>query len=626
MMKDPTCPAAGLEELNFMLTHFVNRGEASQISKMTAHWGKSAITTARYKLFLLWLFPTLRKLEEKSFTTVIAAMSDEDRAAATIGGDGRWGTKGRTSKNGTYSAMVLGQSAYPDDPEQGQEMVKVAGRSYCKDVTANEQLVTGIKPWTRSSGDMDAQGACDSHDQLKRAGVTPRWWLGDDDASSQARIKGKGKGGKKKSNEAREACFGENDVTVQICCNHKVVNCNNLNMKVQWLPGGKKICKKMCPKKLKRGKNFKKTGEMETGKVECCWKSNIGVIQKIGRGYSRILRTSGPGRANTVFETQADVDRAVAEFAGRCEDEVHNHYLKKYDDQGRLTPCTNCTHGSEHVPKKGSCVTCEGQVPQIKNNFASKFTPTTLRKLFVVGQCVQENNIAEWFQNLCGAWLGKHINASAIEYLMAMMGATLHGNERYQWGLDPTARTWIEDLFADAADRVGSAYNALADSNQMLGVRARVRSSTLEAKRRRTKRVREMIAKSVKEQKQRKSAGTAQTNATYASTDAKALGKTLSSRPLMEPSAPSWGGGGPALKGNIPNEVLGGEAAVSGGAAVGGDLEPGRTCKCGMGHLTSPPHKTSKSKQCPRNRHLSAEERAAMADLYAISSGMVVLD
>ena len=93
---------------------------------------------------------------------------------------------------------------------------------------------------------------------------------------------------------------------------------------------------------------------MEPGKVSSCWKGSVPFYQKLGRGISRILRTSGPGKAHTVFETQADVDRAVSEFPSRVQQEVFNHYLKTHGADGSLSPCTHCTHGGDHVPKKGS--------------------------------------------------------------------------------------------------------------------------------------------------------------------------------------------------------------------------------------------------------------------------------
>jgi hypothetical protein len=260
MLKDPTCPAFGVEELNYMLTHFINRGEASQISNATSHWGPARITTKRYRQFLLWLFPTLRDMEQESFLTVIAAMSDEERLAATIGGDGRWGTRGRTAKSGTYSAFALKQSAYPDDPDQGDEMAKVAGRSYCKRMTEEEERVIAVAAWHGSSGEMEVQGSGDSHVDLVKKDVRPQCWLGDDDAGVQKQLKKKGDNRTKQ--KAKQ--FQTTGVKIQLCCNQSCQLCERL---YQAAVGERREgnMPKMLPKKTKAGANLQERRYYDSG-------------------------------------------------------------------------------------------------------------------------------------------------------------------------------------------------------------------------------------------------------------------------------------------------------------------------------------------------------------------------
>jgi hypothetical protein len=111
-----------------------------------------------------------------------------------------------------------------------------------------------------------------------------------------------------------------------------------------------------------------------------------------------------------------------------------------------------------------------------------KFEPATLRKLFIVGQKTNQYNIAESFQSICRTWVGKHLDASATEYHVGMMAATLHGNERYEFGLNPNLPTWHEKLFARGAHRNGTSPGA----GHMLGRRAGVKAATVRAKYRRS--------------------------------------------------------------------------------------------------------------------------------------------
>jgi hypothetical protein len=341
---------------------------------------------------------------------------------------------------------------------------------------------------------------------------------------------------------------------------------------------------------------------MIPGAKSACWKSSIPFLQKIGRGVSKVLRTCGPqvpgpgSKKNTVFQTQDDVDRAVREFPVRVEQEVFNHYLKTRNSDGELSPCTHCTHGSEHVPKKGSCCTCLGQISQIKAHFAEKFKPKTLRKIFVVGQKANQNNIAESFQNICRMWVGKHVDASATEYFMGMMAATLHGNERYEFGLNPDLPVWYEKLFANAAERNGVSPGAMTDAKHMMARRAAVRSATAQAKRRKSTEGRALIQQSVKKRKLNKIEESAKTAKHY--------------KPVRAKTAEDgqWSPGARTPKPGAESETS----------------KNTSSCRCGNGDSTTPPHKRVSSLQCLLNP--KSKNFVPMADVIAVAEGAIIED
>jgi hypothetical protein len=636
---DPTCPARNLEELNMMLSHFLNRGEPAAMSRGTQHCGKAAITTALYMEFIRWLHPTIIELEKEDSEQVVAFWKQQSTAkkkkkkeweakqrgscratirgcgepaadigsmrwegddgeAAEIGGDARWGTRGRSSSNATFNTAVHGVQGCPDTMEVGEEHVCCPSQfNYSRKVSDIDKEY-GYAPFEGPSGEVDPVGGQDSTIDILDKGIPIKSFLGDGDASTSAAIQ-KALSMRKRLTTRQQLRVNHQETLQQhgiadkSCYTHKGKNLSNAAIKgIGTNPRRDKLCKARCPKKTNK--------DGSAGKNRNCTRLNIPMVRlKLVSSITAHVQDVG------VLHTQEEVDATVAGFHDLIESEVFNHYFRE-------DPKTHkCTHKWKHDEKYDSSdtkvyVTCIGDMAEFRALFKEKYSHKALRKIFIVGEAPRANNVAEMMQFIAICWCSKHrAGVGALEYDLLMKCAKMHVNERFHFDVNPDAPTFQEKIWHHVAERVGVSVYQLVSAYQLLAYRMQTRTKARLASQRRKKASRKKQNASRKRKRWANAENQMKTAGFY---------KPIDVKDAPGEDAPPQGNAKKARTGKDDAATFKDEAAKEPAKKAA------RPCKCGC--IGTDFHQRTTFKGCP----LNPQNKGKLDDVRLASQGKIAVD
>ena len=454
------CPARNLEELRVLCRHLLNRGQAADLHRATIHLGPAAaVSTARWRAFQHWVFPTVKEIRDDSFRrcrAIIRARNPSEPGGwecATVAVDTRWQHVGHTSKHGTTNMCCAIGYECKGEGDDGKATLTIPIGSCHMSMTTKGVELELFEKYDGTSKGMDTAGALAVLKEVLNEGMVVRLYRMDGDGKSAAEV-----GELLRSRDP--------DAVIQSCCNHRVVNLTGWCIKK--LPSSaaaRVVCSKVCPNRVK--------ADGQPGKRKACIKATTRWSRFV---LAKSIRTWLESKGTP--KTKEDVDRIVLEWDRELDSVILSHAFGQCNE--------HCTHEADWdgKGKSGHVVTCVGQQRAIRDECSTKIGKG-LKKLMVPGFAVGSTNAVESLNNINRLHLPKGVNPTAMTYQLSMLLADMHHCERVLWEVHK-GETWFELFWRAIADRVGVFWQHLVGGGEIRAAEQQIRERTKRAKRRNT--------------------------------------------------------------------------------------------------------------------------------------------